>query len=343
MLDGYIGQEDRLEALKAAINARRHFPDRPMPHMLFLGGSGRGKTRLAQEVARATGKDLVVLHAPSVSQRNEIAAKLIEAEGNILFIDEVHSLPRMFAEDLYLALDENRINIEVPQAAITYDSRYLIVKRQLPESMRDEWRGMGFYDIPVISDTGMSKIESKQLRSVTVIGATTDEALLPAAFLSRLSALKVYLRPYTVVELATIGTLHAESIGYVLAPEAAVYLAERSRGTPRRMLHLVERSADFTGADKMIYSNVASMATKALGVDSLGLEQPHRAILEALAASPNGLSRTSLGQRLGLTPKNLTLYWGDLLEQNLVTIGTRHEILLKGVEALDEWKDANGR
>jgi Holliday junction DNA helicase RuvB len=328
MLNGYIGQKDRLSALKATLSAHKN--GRPLPHMLFLGNSGLGKTKLAEEVANEIGKQVIVCHAPSVIDKAFLTDKIIEAEGNVLFIDEIHALNRMLAEDLYSVIDKSVVHIEQDLVSATYKTIFALHRGQIPATM--EWHGPDSYRIPVRTKKIGTTLDERALTSITIIGATTDEALLPPAFLSRLSSLKIYLRPYTVVELGTIVVLFAESIGLTIDRKAAIYLAQRSRSTPRRAKQLLERAADFAAPATRITEDAAITAVEALGIDDLGLEQPHREILKVLADGP--LSRTSLGQRLGLPAANLSLYWGDLLAQGLVTVSTRHEITQKGLAAI---------
>lgn len=330
MLEGYIGQRDRLEALEATIRANKL--GRKLPHMLFLGSSGRGKTKLASEVARETGKHMVILHCPSITDRSEVVEKIIEAEDAILFLDEIHALPRQIAEDLYTVIDEGKITLF--NETIEYTKRvstYAVYEEQLTPGISGDWMGPGSYYVGANPKRILTKEEVVLQGGITIIGATTDEALLPTAFLSRLSQLKVYLRPYTPVELATISTLHAETVGAKVTPKAALFLAERARSTPRTVIQLTERALDFA-FPKRVGITHAKRALTALGVDQFGLEQPHRAILQTLAEG--SMSRTGLAQTLGLTPTNLNLYWGDLLEQGLVRVTTRHEITEKGVNAI---------
>lgn len=330
MLEGYIGQKDRLSALEATIRANKL--GRKLPHMLFLGSSGRGKTKLASEVARETGTHMVVLHCPSVENKSDVTEKILEAEGGILFLDEVHALPRSIAEDIYTVTDDGVVNVVEETMEYTKTvSAYLIFEDQMTPGISGEWIGPGSYWVGANPKRVVAKKTITLPRGITIIGATTDESLLPPAFLSRLSQLKVYLRPYTTVELATIAALHAKSVGAKVTPKAAVYLAERSRSTPRRVIQLTERAVDFS-FPKSAGITHAKEALAALGVDGFGLEEPHRAILQALTLGP--MSRTGLAQTLGLTPTNLNLYWGDLLEQGLVRVTTRHEITEKGAEAI---------
>lgn len=327
MLNGYIGQEDRLAALQATIRAHKN--GRPLPNMLFLGNSGLGKTTLANEVAQEVGRKFILLHAPSVMDRSEVAEKIIEADGGILFIDEIHALNRTMAEDIYSVIDRKVVSMHYETYAYSYKYEFAFSPDKVEPGM---WHGPDMYRVPIRGKKIASGTQETQLEGVTIIGATTDEALLPTAFLSRLSQLKVYLRPYNLVELATIATLYADSLGITVDKDAMLFLAQRSRGVPRMVKHLLDRAADFAAPESHVDGPTAARTVDALGVDAYGLEEPHRAILRALAEG--SLSRTSLGQRLGLAASNLTLYWGDLMAQGLVKVGTRHEITGKGMAAI---------
>jgi Holliday junction DNA helicase RuvB len=327
MLNGYIGQEDRLAALHATIRA--HQNGRPLPNMLFLGNSGLGKTTLAEALARETDKKFIVVHAPSIEDRSELAERIVDADGGVLFIDEIHALIRSMAEDMYTVMDRKVVTQSYPLFETTYRNIFALSADQVPPDM---WHGPDVYRIPVRGKKAGIETTETQLSGVTIIGATTDEALLPTAFLSRLSQLKVYLRPYNLVELATIATLYADSMGITVDKEAMIYLAERSRSTPRMVKHLLDRAADFAAPESHVDASVAALTTAALGIDAHGLEEPHRAILRALAEGP--LSRTSLGQSLGISASNLGLYWGDLMAQGFVKVTTRHEITERGINAI---------
>jgi len=122
--------------------------------------------------------------------------------------------------------------------------------------------------------------------------------------------------------------MYADDLDLRLDHNAAMFLAERALGNPRRLKQLVDRSADYRG--HVITQEIAEASVSDLMIDDLGLEQPHRDILKALASASNGLSRTSLGQILGLPAKNLDHYWSDLMRLNLVTVDTRHRVTENG-------------
>lgn len=333
MLEGVIGQEDRLQALRSAILASKATGNK-LPHMLFLGQTGLGKTHLARAVSNEVDRPFHVLHAPSVVERSTLTDKIIEADGGVLFIDEIHALPRNMAEDLYTVFDDGLVTVETPVTIRQLVAVQINDESEIPPDANIEWQGGGFYQVPMDIPTKEVEISTVAV-DLTIIGATTDESFLPDAFLRRLSGLKVFLRSYQLIELATIARLYADDMSIGLTNEAAIYLAERSRRNPARIKHLLLRAADVAtvAEEEEVTLEAAEAALEALGVDSQGLEPPHRAILKALRMTgTSGLSRTSLGQMLNLTPKNLDHYWGDLIEQGLVTVDTRHRITQLGTE-----------
>lgn len=328
MLEGYIGQADRLGALVATIESAKK-TGKPLPNMLFLGKSGHGKTRLAQLVAKEMGKPLSVLHGPSAIDRSDVSKAVLAAKDGILFIDETHALSKRLCEDLYTVLDSGTITVQ--ESTPSYFDTYIQVwsEEELPENRRSEWYGPGKYLMPSI--VGYEVTEKTLNLGLTVIGATTDEGLLPSPFLRRLSGLKVYLRTYRLEEMVEIGKMRAAEIGVRIANPAMVELATRSRFNPRRMKQTVDIAAAFAIRDgkKTVTKAIASESLKLSGVDGMGLEPPHRSILDVLYTS-GGLSRASLSQRLGIPSRNLDLHWSELLEQGLVQIDTRHRLTTKG-------------
>lgn len=349
MLDTIVGQRDSLAMLLTTLRAQDR-TNRPLPNMLLLGGPGRGKTTLASAIAEELSVPFVQLHAPSIrdahgtKERAAFVDLLRSAAGGILFIEEVHALSRTVAEDLYRVIDEGKITVSVPATTTAMAKRYIAATRRndLPEALREEfrYRGPGMYSVeePVEVASKEMVTQTEDIGHITVIGATTDEAMLPPAFLSRLSALVVRLRPYKDEEMAQIAIDHAfRCLDTEITAEAALAAAVRSRRTPRRIKQIVERAADWTAARDGLEITVEDVmeTTTAMGIDQYGLEEPHRQMLRLLAENDKGLSRTSLAQRMGLPAKNADLYWGDLMELGFVTISTKHEITDKGREAIN--------
>lgn len=306
--------------------------------MLLLGRPGTGKSTLARAIAAEMDTPFEVVHAPTIKDGDELAQAALRAAGGILFVDEIHALNRQHAESLFTLVDDGTITVQRPVIGEGWEPVWIENEGEAACFVLERpYATPGMYLRRVEAQTSKTAPERVIVGSLTLVGATTDEALLPEAFLSRLSRLMVRLRPYTEDELARIGAQHAQDeLDLVLDPQAANLLAARARQSPRKMKQLTERAADLAVGERAasITQAHAERALAALGVDAHGLEPMHRAVLQALAEAGNGLSRTSLGQKLGLPARNLQLYWQALMEDGLVTIDTRHRITDAGKAVL---------
>ena len=327
MLEGFVGQEDRLRALEAAINSGKR--GNKFPHSLLLGRAGTGKTTLAKMIGKELDVPVVLVHASSVDDKNNFTQRILDADGGILFIDEIHSLDKKMAENLYTVIDSGTLvyNAEVPVVGTV--SRAVFSEEQLPEGMT--WHGVDNYWVP--EQIGYQTVQSHREVSVSVIGATTDEALLSPPLLSRLSGLKVHLRTYTREELVDTIRVRTLELCVSIDDEAAEYLAKRTRGNPRRIRQLIDRVCDHSDDDHLSIEDAETAITN-LGVDDYGLEESHREMLKILAAG--SVSRTNLGYKLGIPPRNVDHYFGELMELGLAQIGRKHEITSMGQVFLDD-------
>ena len=322
MLESFKGQDEAIAQLKVEIAAAKA-GSTTLPHMLFLGPPGTGKTTLARELAAEMALPFEVLHCPNVSDRAVVADKIVAAQGGILFCEEIHGLPRLFAEDMYTVIDDAVVHRTVEVTTPV-------------ERVRIKEEGIGFDRYVEQVPTGRYEFRREPITPVTVVGATTDEAMLPEAFLSRLSGLVVRLQPYTTEALAEIGQDHAtDRYGMALMANAARFLAKVSRQNPRRLKQLVDRTFATglaQGAKHYLTEEHALRTVRVLKIDDNGLEEPHRKVLQLLSEQP--LSRTSLAQRMGIPAKNFDLYWSDLTRLGFATIGRKHEITAKGRDAI---------
>lgn len=256
-LDEYIGQEKAKANLKVYIEAAKQRGE-SLDHVLFYGPPGLGKTTLAGIIANEMGVHMKVTSGPAIGKPGEMAAILSNlAEGDILFIDEIHRLNRQVEEVLYPAMEDYVIDIMVGKGATARSIRL---------------------DLP----------------HFTLVGATTRAGLLSAPLRDRFGVVH-HLEFYNVEELKTIIVHSAKKLEVKIDEEGAIELARRSRGTPRLANRLLKRVRDFAQVqyNGEITKEVASFALDLLEVDKMGLDQNDRNILltiiEKFQGGPVGL------------------------------------------------------
>ena len=256
-LDEYIGQEKAKANLKVYIEAAKQRGE-SLDHVLFYGPPGLGKTTLAGIIANEMGVHMKVTSGPAIGKPGEMAAILSNlAEGDILFVDEIHRLNRQVEEVLYPAMEDYVIDIMVGKGATARSIRL---------------------DLP----------------HFTLVGATTRAGLLSAPLRDRVGVVH-HLEFYNVEELKTIIVHSAKKLEVKIDEEGAIELARRSRGTPRLANRLLKRVRDFAQVqyNGEITKEVASFALDLLEVDKMGLDQNDRNILltiiEKFQGGPVGL------------------------------------------------------
>ena len=256
-LDEYIGQEKAKANLKVYIEAAKQRGE-SLDHVLFYGPPGLGKTTLAGIIANEMGVHMKVTSGPAIGKPGEMAAILSNlAEGDILFVDEIHRLNRQVEEVLYPAMEDYVIDIMVGKGATARSIRL---------------------DLP----------------HFTLVGATTRAGLLSAPLRDRFGVVH-HLEFYNVEELKTIIVHSAKKLEVKIDEEGAIELARRSRGTTRLANRLLKRVRDFAQVqyNGEITKEVASFALDLLEVDKMGLDQNDRNILltiiEKFQGGPVGL------------------------------------------------------
>ena len=268
-LDEYIGQEKAKANLKVYIEAAKQRGE-SLDHVLFYGPPGLGKTTLAGIIANEMGVHMKVTSGPAIGKPGEMAAILSNlAEGDILFVDEIHRLNRQVEEVLYPAMEDYVIDIMVGKGATARSIRL---------------------DLP----------------HFTLVGATTRAGLLSAPLRDRFGVVH-HLEFYNVEELKTIIVHSAKKLEVKIDEEGAIELARRSRGTPRLANRLLKRVRDFAQVqyNGEITKEVASFALDLLEVDKMGLDQNDRNILltiiEKFQGGPVGLDTlaAALGEDSG--------------------------------------------
>lgn len=264
-LDEFVGQQrikDNLKVFIAAAALRKE----PLDHALFFGPPGLGKTTLATIIANELAVNIKTTSGPVLERPGDLAAILTNlSDRDILFIDEIHRLPRIVEEVLYPAMEDFNLDIIIGQGP---NARTL--KLNLPR--------------------------------FTLIGATTRTGLLTSPLRDRFGVI-CRLEFYTPDELKEIVGRSARLLEMRIKDDAAIEIAKRSRGTPRIANRLLKRIRDFAQVkgDGSIDMAITKEALTALDIDHLGLDEIDRkllwAIIDKFGGGPAGVDAIAASMR----------------------------------------------
>ncbi|MET0373503.1 MAG: Holliday junction branch migration DNA helicase RuvB, partial [Rhizorhabdus sp.] len=262
-IEEFVGQQAARDNLRVFIEAARQRGE-PLDHVLFFGPPGLGKTTLAQIIAREMGAGFRATSGPVIAKSGDLAALLTNLEdGDVLFIDEIHRLQPAVEEVLYPAMEDRALDLMIGEGPSARSVRI---------------------DLP----------------RFTLVGATTRQGLITTPLRDRFG-IPIRLQFYTVDELEKVVSRAARLLGLPIAPDGAVEIARRARGTPRiagRLLRRVRDFANVLGAP-IVDRAVADQALTRLEVDALGLDAMDRRYLtmiaEIYAGGPVGVETLAAG------------------------------------------------
>lgn len=278
-LSEFVGQQNARRILSVLITAAKR-RNEPVPHLLMSGPSGLGKTTLARIVASEMGGHLIEMVGSSLKNATEMTTQLMELKANdVLFIDEIHALPRKVEEVLYPAMEDRVI--------MTAEAGFDDLMKQLGI------RG------------GEKARKTHQLPAFTLIGATTMLGLTTAPLRSRFRQI-IELEPYSDADLQEIVANAATKLAFDLSAEVARELSVRSRGTARTAMQNLMWYRDYVQADGGIATmDALNAAFELKGVDRKGMTRTDRDYLQRLVDAEEPIGVETLASSLGESVETL--------------------------------------
>jgi len=283
-LQDYIGQKALKEVLDIAIRAAQSRQE-PLDHLLLYGPPGLGKTTMALILAAEMGVTCKITTAPALERPRDIAGLLVNLQpGDLLFIDEIHRLPRVTEEILYPAMEDARLDITIGKGQ-------------------------------------SARTRSIPLSPFTLVGATTRVGALTSPLRDRFGLIQ-RLRFYEIDELAAIVERTAQVLATPITAEGATEIARRARGTPRIANRLLKRVRDYVAVKttgEVVTEAVAADALELFNVDPCGLDWTDRRLLsvmiENFGGGPVGLD--TMAAATGEDPQTIE----EVYEPYLMQIG----------------------
>ncbi len=282
-LDQYIGQSEVKENMKVFIEAAKKRGE-SLDHVLLYGPPGLGKTTMAYIIANELNTNIKTASGPSIEKSGDLAAILSTLEpGDVLFIDEIHRMPRFIEEILYPAMEDFTLDI-------------------------------------IIGNDGSTRNIKIDLPPFTLVGATTRAGDITSPLRDRFGIVNK-MQYYTIDELTDIVKRTSKVLSTPIDNQAAIELAKRSRGTPRIANKLFKRVRDFAQVEdkETIDLEITTKALDRLKIDPMGLDETDKELLLTIIDKYNGgpVGIDTLATSIGEETSTIE----DMYEPYLIQIG----------------------